>query len=138
GQMAYPNFSVYHATKWGIEGFVESVAQETGPFGIEFTIVEPGPIRTGFGHTFATAEPMREYEATPSGAMRRAFAERRFAPTGDPAKMAAAMIASAETIPAPRRLVLGGTAYEQVSAALRRRLAELEAQRDIAFSTDAE
>jgi NAD(P)-dependent dehydrogenase (short-subunit alcohol dehydrogenase family) len=27
GQIAYPNFSVYHATKWGIEGFVEAVAQ---------------------------------------------------------------------------------------------------------------
>ncbi len=31
GQMAYPNFSLYHATKWGIEGFVESVAREVAP-----------------------------------------------------------------------------------------------------------
>ena len=38
GQIAYPNFSLYHATKWGIEGFVESVAQEVAPFGIEFTL----------------------------------------------------------------------------------------------------
>ncbi|WP_395446063.1 SDR family NAD(P)-dependent oxidoreductase [Caulobacter sp. UC70_42] len=30
GQIAYPGFSLYHATKWGIEGFVESVAQEVG------------------------------------------------------------------------------------------------------------
>ncbi|WP_328807200.1 SDR family NAD(P)-dependent oxidoreductase [Paraburkholderia elongata] len=33
GQIAYPNFSIYHATKWGIEGFVESVAKEVAPFG---------------------------------------------------------------------------------------------------------
>ena len=51
GQIAYPNFSYYHATKWGIEGFVEAVAQEVAPFGIEFTLVEPGPneLRRGAG-----------------------------------------------------------------------------------------
>ena len=49
GQIAYPNFSLYHATKWGIEGFVESVAKEVGPFGIDFVIVEPGPTSTQFG-----------------------------------------------------------------------------------------
>ncbi len=42
GQTTYPNFSLYHATKWGIEGFVEAVAQEVAPFGIEFTLAEPG------------------------------------------------------------------------------------------------
>ena len=42
GQIAYPNFSLYHATKWGIEGFVESVAKEVASFGIDFVIVEPG------------------------------------------------------------------------------------------------
>ena len=46
GQVAYPNFSLYHATKWGIEGFVEAVAQETASFGIDFVLVEPGPTGT--------------------------------------------------------------------------------------------
>ncbi len=49
GQIGYPGFSAYHATKWGIEGFVEAVAQEVAPFGIDFVIVEPGPTRTNFG-----------------------------------------------------------------------------------------
>ena len=49
GQIAYPAFSLYHATKWGIEGFVEAVAQEVAPFGITFTLAEPGPTRTDFG-----------------------------------------------------------------------------------------
>jgi NAD(P)-dependent dehydrogenase (short-subunit alcohol dehydrogenase family) len=35
GQIAYPAFSLYHATKWGIEGFIESAAQEVAPFGID-------------------------------------------------------------------------------------------------------
>jgi NAD(P)-dependent dehydrogenase (short-subunit alcohol dehydrogenase family) len=48
GQIAYPCFSLYHATKWGIEGFVESVAQEVAPLGIDFIIVEPGPTGNEF------------------------------------------------------------------------------------------
>jgi NAD(P)-dependent dehydrogenase (short-subunit alcohol dehydrogenase family) len=46
GQVAFPGNSMYHATKWGIEGFAESVAQEVVPFGIGVTIVEPGGART--------------------------------------------------------------------------------------------
>jgi NAD(P)-dependent dehydrogenase (short-subunit alcohol dehydrogenase family) len=42
GQVALPGNSLYHATKWGIEGFAESVAHEVAPFGIGVTIVEPG------------------------------------------------------------------------------------------------
>ena len=38
GQIAYPAFSLNHATKWGIEGFIESAAQEVAPFGIDFII----------------------------------------------------------------------------------------------------
>ena len=48
GQVAFPGNSMYHATKWGIEGFAESVAQEVAPFGIGVTIVEPGGARTEF------------------------------------------------------------------------------------------
>ena len=48
GQVAFPGNSLYHATKWGIEGFCESVAQEVAPFGIGVTIVEPGGARTEF------------------------------------------------------------------------------------------
>lgn len=45
GQIAYPGFSLYHASKWGIEGFVEAVQQEVAGFGIHFTLAEPGPAR---------------------------------------------------------------------------------------------
>ena len=58
GQVAYPNFSVYHATKWGIEGFVQTVAQEVAPFGIDFLLVEPGPTGTSFGANLDSAAPM--------------------------------------------------------------------------------
>ena len=48
GPVVYPGNSMYHATKWGIEGFVESVAQEVASIGIGMTIVERGSARTEF------------------------------------------------------------------------------------------
>ena len=67
GQVAFPGNSMYHATKWGIEGFVESVAQEVAPFGIGMTIVEPGGARTEFRYGSAqVAKLMPIYDGTPA------------------------------------------------------------------------
>jgi len=136
GQLAYPNFSLYHASKWAVEGFVESVAQEVAPFGIEFTLVEPGPTRTNFGAALVSPPPMAVYDKTPAGDVRRAVASGEFALTGDPVKMAKAMLAVADAKPAPKRLLLGSGAYDRVHATLTERLAALEQQQQIARSTE--
>ena len=138
GQIAYPNFSLYHATKWGIEGFVEAVAQEVAPFGIAFTIVEPGPTRTNFGAGLVSPPPMAVYDDTPAGELRRAVMAGAFPIPGDPAKMADAMMDAAEHTPAPRRLLLGSGAYARVHAGLADRLSALEAQREVALATDVD
>jgi NAD(P)-dependent dehydrogenase (short-subunit alcohol dehydrogenase family) len=138
GQIAYPNFSVYHATKWGIEGFVEAVAQEVAPFGIEFTLAEPGPAPTNFAAGLDTAPAMAAYDATPSGAVRRALADGSFRLSGDPVQMVRTMIDSADQSPAPRRIALGSTAYRSIHAALTDRLTRLEAQQAIAMNADLE
>ncbi|MBD5633885.1 MAG: SDR family oxidoreductase [Candidatus Eremiobacteraeota bacterium] len=142
GQIAYPNFSLYHATKWGIEGFVESVALEVAAFGIEFTIAEPGPTKTGFRSGLVMAPAMTAYANTPSGEMRRAretgsTGAGAMILSGDPEKIARAMIDSVERTPAPKRLAFGAGTYARIRAALTARLADLDAGREIAFSTDA-
>ena len=48
GQIAFPGMSLYHASKWAVEGFYEALAQELEPFGIRTTLVEPGMARTNF------------------------------------------------------------------------------------------
>ncbi len=136
GQVVYPAFSLYHATKWGIEGFVETVAQEVAPFGIDFLIAEPGPTATNFGAGIVMAPPMLAYEGTPVGAVRRAVRERTFESKGDAGRTAGAIIAAADGVKPPFRLALGSTAYENLTRELARRLAEIKAQRDGAFSTD--
>jgi NAD(P)-dependent dehydrogenase (short-subunit alcohol dehydrogenase family) len=136
GQIAYPSFSVYHATKWGIEGFVEAVAQEVAPFGITFTIAEPGPTKTNFARGMISPPPMSIYDNTPVGDIRRAFVGNTFTVKGDPFKTAQEIINSVDRVPAPIRLALGSTTYTSIHAALEERLSALNAQKDIAFSAD--
>lgn len=136
GQIAYPNFSLYHATKWGIEGFVESVAQEVAPFGITFIIAEPGPTGTNFGANLVQADAMEVYAGTPAGNVRRMINDGSFVLKGDATRTVAAMIAAAESAAPPLRLALGSTAYLSISQALSMRLAALEAQQEIANAAD--
>jgi NAD(P)-dependent dehydrogenase (short-subunit alcohol dehydrogenase family) len=136
GQIAYPTFSLYHATKWGIEGFIESAAQEVAPFGIDFIIVEPGPTATNFGAGLVRASPMDVYKDTPAGAERKAFAEGSFVVKGDARCTVDAIISAADSTKPALRLTLGSIAYDSISRALAKRLAAIEAQRDVAFSAD--
>jgi NAD(P)-dependent dehydrogenase (short-subunit alcohol dehydrogenase family) len=48
GRITFPLYSLYHATKWAVEGFSEALQHEVRAFGIRIKIVEPGPIRTDF------------------------------------------------------------------------------------------
>lgn len=136
GQIAYPCFSLYHATKWGIEGFIESVAKEVAAFGIDFIIAEPGPTATNFSANRDNATPMPEYEATPAGDVRRAITEGSFAIRGDAGRTVDAMIAAADQAKPALRLVLGSGAYNSISTALAARLDAVKAQRDVASSAD--
>jgi len=137
GQIAYPGFSLYHASKWGIEGFVEAVAQEVAPFGIDFILAEPGPTRTNFAAALDLAAPSGAYRDTPAGQVHGMIASGEFEIRGDAVNTVAAIIQAADAANPPLRLPLGSTAYKNIHRALNQRLAILEAQRDMAFSADS-
>ena len=137
GQVAFPGNSLYHATKWGIEGFVESVAQEVASFGIGMTIVEPGGARTEFRYGSAqVAALMPLYDQTPAQALPDARPGKNGLAPGDPARMAARIIESVDVDPAPLRMVLGSLALEGTLTTLRQRIAGFETQTELAASTD--
>jgi len=48
GRITFPFYSLYHATKWAVEGFSESLQYEIEQFNIRVKIIEPGPIKTDF------------------------------------------------------------------------------------------
>lgn len=136
GQIAYPNFSLYHASKWGIEGFVEAVRQEVAAFGIDFLLVEPGPTATQFGAGLDMADALPEYQETAAGKMREALRSGELVIKGDAEKCVTAMIAAADADSPPLRLPLGSTAYDNIDAALRARLEALHAMKAVAYSAD--
>ena len=136
GQAVNPGASLYNATKFGIEGFMESLAIELEPFGIGVTIVEPGSARTGFrGQSARLAEPLAAYDGTPA-ALTRGVRKLPQPPIGDPARMVKAMIATVDQTPAPRRLVLGSDAWRYIHDALAKRIEEVDAQRHTVATSD--
>jgi NAD(P)-dependent dehydrogenase (short-subunit alcohol dehydrogenase family) len=137
GQVAFAGNSLYHATKWGIEGFKESVAQEVAPFGIGMTIVEPGGARTEFRYGSAqVAQLLPVYDQTPAHSFLKMLDPKNGPAPGDPARMAARIIESVDVEPAPLRMVLGSQALESTLATLRKRIEGFEAQTALAASTD--
>ena len=137
GQVAFPGNSLYHATKFGIEGFCESVAQEVADFGIGVTIVEPGGARTEFRYGSAhVAKLMPEYDNTPTHAFLRMLDPENGLAPGDPARMASRIIESADLPKAPLRMVLGSQALRATIDTVKKRLADFETQTELAASTD--
>lgn len=135
GQVAYPANSMYHATKFGIEGFCEAVAQEVAQFNIGLTIVEPGGARTEFRYGSAkVANLMPEYDSC-HGFLNMLDASKGLAP-GDPARMAERIIESVDREPAPLRMVLGSQALSATISRLKERIADYETQTELAASTD--
>lgn len=64
GLLSFPYSSVYHATKWGLEGFSESLAFELAPFNIQVKTIAPGGIATDFT---GRSLDMNEHEAYEEG-----------------------------------------------------------------------
>lgn len=134
-QVAFAANSMYHATKFGIEGFCEAVAQEVAQFNIGVTMVEPGGARTEFRYGSAkVAKLMPEYESC-HGFLNMLDASKGLAP-GDPVRMASRIIESVDKEPAPLRMVLGSQALSATLTRLKERVADYETQTELAASTD--
>ena len=137
GQVAFPGNSMYHATKFGIEGFCEAVAQEVASFNIGVTIVEPGGARTEFRYGSAKiAHLMPVYDNNPAHAFLRMLDAANGLAPGDPALMAERIIESVEKAHAPLRMVLGSQALTNTISTLKARVADYETQTELAASTD--
>ncbi len=72
GRITFPLYSIYHASKWAVEGFSESLQYEVKDFGIKIKIIEPGPIKTDFyerSMTIAKKEGLTAYDRFVARAM---------------------------------------------------------------------
>ncbi|MGW0894873.1 SDR family oxidoreductase [Saccharopolyspora sp. NPDC002578] len=134
GHITFPGFAIYHATKWGVEGYFEALAKEVEPFGIRTVLVEPGRVRTSF-YEAADRIPVSEpYRGGPADQPAPVVEEM----VGSQSGVARSVVEAATSPEPPLRLLLNSDAYEAVTDAARGRLTAWEAQRDIAYAADAE
>jgi NAD(P)-dependent dehydrogenase (short-subunit alcohol dehydrogenase family) len=125
GLVTAPERAVYCASKWALEGFTETLAEEVKPFGIRVTIVEPGYYATGYDAAVKQAAPLPAY-ADLREAMDRARAE-MLGPPSDAAGTVEPVLAVVDAAEPPLRLLVGPGMLDLVKSVYRARLEELEA-----------
>ena len=128
--------SAYAASKFGLEGWMESLQAEVAPFGIHTTVVNPGFFRTELlteQSTKFAERSIADYDAR-RGPLVEYWKSQNGRQSGDPAKLARALITIADQQPPPRRFIAGGDAIataEQKVADLR---LQIEANRNLSTS----
>jgi NAD(P)-dependent dehydrogenase (short-subunit alcohol dehydrogenase family) len=139
GLAAFPLTGIYHASKWALEGFSESLRQEAGPLGIKVLMVEPSGFRTDWaGASMDRAEPIDAYQGIEEIATRRASQqeENNGAQPGNPDLAAEALLATLDRDDPPFRLLLGTVAYDVAVDRYESRLTEFRAGEQLARGAD--
>ena len=128
--------TAYAAAKFGVEGWIESLAPEVAPFGIGTMLVEPGFFRTELLSPESTnyAEPSIEDYAERTTQTVAAWNAMNGQQGGDPAKLASALIQLASRDEPPRRWVAGADAIATVEQKAKDLLAQADAYRELSSS----
>lgn len=105
GISAFPSVGIYHASKWALEGFSQSLAQEVEGFGIKVTLIEPGGYSTDWSGSSATRSTgIDAYDGVREAAANRP--SRRGTP-GDPVATRAAVLEVVDAENPPLRIFFG-------------------------------
>jgi NAD(P)-dependent dehydrogenase (short-subunit alcohol dehydrogenase family) len=137
GRLARPGNSPYHAAKWAVGGFTESLAKEVAPFGVKVCALEPAGIRTNWGVRANENIPelLPDYEAS-VGTFVKALKPYWGHETSDPARVAQVILRLAASDELPAHLLLGSDAVQHAAQAEAARAADAERWREVSVSTD--
>ena len=129
GIAALPNLGLYNASKWALEGLMDSVAQEVGAMGIKVTLIEPGPYLTDFSDASSMrfSQPIEAYEQVRRQVMAH-FTPESF---GDPHATAQAVLKVVDADAPPLRIFLGAGNIQVARQAYAERLATWEQWADV-------
>jgi NAD(P)-dependent dehydrogenase (short-subunit alcohol dehydrogenase family) len=128
--------TAYAAAKFGVEGWMESLAPEVGPFGIRTMLVEPGFFRTELLTRDSTtyAQPSIDDYAERTRQTVAAWSRMDGKQGGDPAKLADALVKLAALEEPPARFAAGADAVQTFEAKARALLAQADTHRALSAS----
>ena len=149
GRKAVPGNAFYHATKFALEGFTESIAQETPPeWNIHFCLIEPGGIKTSYATSSLVPIPQHPLYTDPSlptnklkAYMSDPNASKNWAEPKDIAEVMYSTVkdgiegANGGQRGIPLRLALGADSWAFMKAGLEQNLKELDSFKSISFKT---
>ena len=128
GVNAFATIGLYHASKWALEGFSQSLAAEVAPFGIKVTLVEPAGYATDWsGPSAKQAKPIEAYSE--ARAARAAF--RSAAIPGDPEASGPAILKIVDAEEPPLRVFFGTAGLPMTKAEYARRIETWEKWNDV-------
>jgi NAD(P)-dependent dehydrogenase (short-subunit alcohol dehydrogenase family) len=139
GRVTRPGSTPYHAAKWAVGGFTESLAKEVAPFGVKVCALEPGGMRTNWGNRANqnTPELLPDYEPS-VGAAVSALKSYWGNEVSDPEKVAQVILRLASSEHLPSHLLLGSDAVRNAQEAEATRNREAEHWRELSLSTDVD
>jgi len=135
GVNAFATTGLYHASKWALEGFSQSLAAEVAPLGIKVTIVEPAGYATDWsGPSAKQAKPIEAYSAA-----REARAKFRSAAIpGDPEASGPAILKLVDATEPPLRVFFGTAGLPMTKAEYARRIETWEAWNDLSVEAQGD
>src|SRR5258707_1623788 len=138
GLIGFEFGTAYAASKFGLEGWMESLHAEIAPFGITTTIVNPGFFRTELLTERSTnyAEPSIEDYDERRAKQLEFWKAQNGLQSGDPAKLARALITIASREPPPRRFIAGADAIPTAEQKVADLKGQIDAERDLSTSLD--
>jgi NAD(P)-dependent dehydrogenase (short-subunit alcohol dehydrogenase family) len=128
--------TAYAASKFGVDGWMESLAPEVEPFGIHTTIVNPGFFRTQLLTKESTnyATPSIEDYAERNTAQRAFWESQNGRQQGDPAKLAQALLTITDEAQPPRRFIAGADAIDTAEQQIATLQQQIDACRELSSS----
>lgn len=132
GVNAFPNIGLYHASKWALEGFSQSLAAEVAGFGIKVTLIEPAGFSTDWsGPSAKHAEPNPAYDETRANSQ----ATRSGNAPGDPQATGAAILKVVDAAEPPLRVFFGTVGLGMTQKEYETRLATWQKWNDISIES---
>ena len=137
GRLGAPGMTAYHAAKWAVGGFTESLAKELRAFGVHVVAVEPGSMPTSWASVAASQTPALIADYAPSvGRIVEVLRKLVGHEVGDLAKYAKVIFELSRAESLPHHLLLGSDALAAVRGAERAREAEASQWEAVSRSTD--